>query len=210
MLGDYPLAMSMEIIKTASVEEAGVALGLRPPAVIKLIRSRKLAAAKISGHWRIGILSINALLADAEGTGTTGNSSSDFGEAPAPQAPPPEPPPPQPAQITRPPPSPIPFARTLQSVHFPSDHDRNPPRWDSAHAQYMPTKIPGLPENPYLDEDPCARFDSPPLPLRSGPPIPPPPPPPPFYPPPPPPPGWLPPPPPPPPGWSATSSAAVV
>lgn len=53
----------MDVIATVSVEEAGEALGLKPPAVRGKIKSGALAAAFISRRWRVHVDSLNALLA---------------------------------------------------------------------------------------------------------------------------------------------------
>lgn len=55
----------MQVIETISVEEAAVALGLRPAAVRLRIKSGELAAALIGRKFRVGIASVNALLAGA-------------------------------------------------------------------------------------------------------------------------------------------------
>lgn len=55
----------LSIIATVSTEEAAVALGIRPPTVRAFIKSGKLAAARIGKSWRVGVESINALLAGA-------------------------------------------------------------------------------------------------------------------------------------------------
>lgn len=56
----------MPVIETLSVAEACTALGLRPPAVRQRIQSGELAAVQIGRRWRVGLASVNDLLAGAD------------------------------------------------------------------------------------------------------------------------------------------------
>jgi len=57
----------VSLIATYSTTEAAAALGVRPVTVCKMIREGRLAAVRIGRSWRIGLSSMNALLAGATG-----------------------------------------------------------------------------------------------------------------------------------------------
>ena len=54
--------MISSLIQTVSIEEAGIALGLKPASVRSRIRSGELAAALVGHRWRVHVDSLNSLL----------------------------------------------------------------------------------------------------------------------------------------------------
>jgi len=62
---DFSMIRHMPVIETISTVETAAALGLKPATVRLHIKSGDLAAVRIGRSWRIGVDSVNALLAGA-------------------------------------------------------------------------------------------------------------------------------------------------
>lgn len=111
--------MILSPIQTCSIEEAGIALGLKPASVRSRIRSGELAAALVGRRWRVHLDSLNSLLAPVRrrpwpSQVTPVPAHSDSTSAPTS--------PPEPSPILAPPSVPEPLPADAPKPLF-SDHD---------------------------------------------------------------------------------------